>query len=186
MSVSSGTALPASVPKLYYSPQSCGAASFIAQHIGGLNLPTEEVSLANHKTASGTDFFHINPKGNVPALIFSNPNFLLNEGPAVLQWIADQNPASGLIPAVGTLQRYELINVFNFIGTDLHAAGYAHLFNPTYDDAARKIIHGSLAKRFQSAHTHAHTATPPLRDTHSTPASLCSLQRICELVQATH
>ena len=77
------------MPKLYYSPTSCGAASFIAAFTAQVNLQVEQVSLGEHKTASGADYYKINPKGNVPALVLDDGT-LLNEGSAVLQWIADQ------------------------------------------------------------------------------------------------
>ena len=77
------------MPKLYYTPTSCGAASFIAAHTAGLKLDCETVDLGSHKTASGADFYAANPKGNVPALVLDDGT-CLNEGAAVLQWIADQ------------------------------------------------------------------------------------------------
>lgn len=77
------------MPKLYYTPTSCGAASFIAAHIAGVKLDTERVDLPSHKTESGVDFYSINPKGNVPTLVLDD-GIVLNEGASVLQWIADQ------------------------------------------------------------------------------------------------
>jgi glutathione S-transferase len=44
-------------------------------------------------TASGVDFYTINPKGNVPTLILDDGT-VLNENSAVLQYIADQVDAS--------------------------------------------------------------------------------------------
>ena len=75
--------------KLYYSPTSCGAASFIAAYAASVNMECEQVDIMSHKTASGGDFYTINPKGNVPCLVFHDGTFL-NEGAAVMQWIADQ------------------------------------------------------------------------------------------------
>jgi len=76
------------MPKLYYTPVSCGAASFIAAFTAGLNLQTEQVNLKDHVTSSGQNFFEVNPKGNVPALVLDDGT-LLNEGASVLQFIAD-------------------------------------------------------------------------------------------------
>lgn len=59
------------MPKLFYTPTSCGAASFIAAHIAGVALETETVELSTHLTASGADFYTINPKGNVRAFLLS-------------------------------------------------------------------------------------------------------------------
>lgn len=77
------------MPKLYYTPTSCGAASFIAAMTAQVNLQTEQVDIRSHQTSSGADYYKINPKGNVPALVLDDGT-LLNEGAAVLQWIADQ------------------------------------------------------------------------------------------------
>jgi len=77
------------MPKLYYTSTSCGAASFIAAFAAGVNLETEQVDIGTHKTTSGKDYYAINPKGNVPALVLEDGT-VLNEGAAVLQYIADQ------------------------------------------------------------------------------------------------
>lgn len=74
---------------MYYTPTSCGSASFIAALAAGVNIECEQVDLSSHQTASGSEFFSINPKGNVPALVY-NDGTVLNEGAAVIQWIADQ------------------------------------------------------------------------------------------------
>lgn len=74
--------------KLYYTKTSCGAASFIAAFIANVSIDAEEVNLAEHKTASGVDYYSINPKGNVPTLVLDDGS-ILNEGSAVLQCIAD-------------------------------------------------------------------------------------------------
>jgi glutathione S-transferase len=74
--------------KLYYTSSSCGAANFISAFAGGLKIDTEEVVLQTHKTASGADFYLINPKGNVPAIVLDDGT-VLNENAATLQWIAD-------------------------------------------------------------------------------------------------
>ncbi len=70
------------MPKLYYTPTSCGAASFLAANIAGLTLECETIDLGSHKTASGADFYTINPKGNVPAIVLDDGT-LLNEGETV-------------------------------------------------------------------------------------------------------
>ena len=77
------------MPKLYYTPTSCGAASFIAAIAAGVHIETEQVIKAPRTTASGVDFYTINPKGNVPTLV-TNEGVVLNEGAAVLQYLADQ------------------------------------------------------------------------------------------------
>lgn len=144
--------MSASKAKLYYTPTSCGAASYIAQYKGGLNLDTEEVNISTHKTASGEDYYKLNPKGNVPALVLPG-GVLLNEGSAVLQWIADQAPQSGLAPANGTVERYQLQNHLNYIASEVHAS-CGPLFNPKLAGDAKQAAMDKLYSKYKYLEEH--------------------------------
>ena len=74
--------------KLYYTTSSCGASNFIAAYYAGVNIECEQVDLKTHLTASGLDFYKINPKGNVPTIV-TKDGLVLNENAAALQFIAD-------------------------------------------------------------------------------------------------
>lgn len=58
------------IMQLYYSPTSCGKAAFIAAAIAGVTIETERrVDIHARETASGADFFAINPtKGQLKCL----------------------------------------------------------------------------------------------------------------------
>lgn len=131
------------MPKLYYTPTSCGAASFISAFIAGVKIETEEVALATHTTASGVDFYTINPKGNVPTIVLDDGT-VLNENAATLQWIADQNPGSVGAPA-GTTARYELIGALSYISSEFHGT-VGGLFYPGSDEV-KAHIREKLAKK---------------------------------------
>ena len=131
------------MPKLYYTTTSCGAASFIAAAVAGVNLQTEQVDLGTHKTASGADYYAINPKGNVPGLVLDDGT-LLNEGAAVLQWIADQAPGK-VAPPNGTTQRYEVQNALNYIASEVHPS-IGHLFYPNNEEIKAYIKSKAAAK----------------------------------------
>eukprot|EP01032_Pedospumella_encystans_P010206 gene10206-11945_t len=103
--------------KLYYHPHSSAAASFIAAVAAGVHIEVEQIDFATKKTTSGADFFAINPKGNVPALVL-NDGTVLNEGSAVLQYIADQAPGT-VASENGTTQRYILQNVLNYLASEV-------------------------------------------------------------------
>jgi len=120
------------VGKLYYTATSCGVASFMAAFLTGLKVETETVDLQTHKTASGADFYAINPKGNVPALVLADGT-ILNENVAVLQFIADQNLTAKLVPANGTHCRYKLMNILSWLNSELHPA-IGGQFAPNTDD----------------------------------------------------
>jgi glutathione S-transferase len=141
-----------SVPKLYYTSTSCGMASFIAAHVAGLKIDSEQVDIRTHKTASGADYYSINPKGNVPALVLPG-GVTLNEGAAVLQYIADQAPESGLAPKWGTVERYQLINLLNYVASEVHAS-FGPLFNQSLSAEAREAGVKKLYSKFDYLEKH--------------------------------
>lgn len=93
--------------KLFLKPGACSLSPHIALEEAGLSYETENVDLATKKTASGGNFLEVNPKGYVPALLLDSGE-LLTEGPAIVQYIADQATARNLAPANGSLARYQL------------------------------------------------------------------------------
>jgi glutathione S-transferase len=132
--------------KLYYSPSACSLSPHIALYEAGLAFDAVLASTKSHKLADGTDFYSINPLGYVPALHLDDGT-LLTEGPAIVQYIADLAPEKNLAPANGTLARYKLQSMLNFISTELHK-GFAPLFNPKMPEEAKTIAKEKLASRF--------------------------------------
>lgn len=123
--------------KLYYKAGACSLSPHIALIEAGLPFTIEAVDLATKKTASGADFKAVNSKGQVPTLELDNGG-ILTEGPAIVQYIADQAPQSGLAPAAGTMERYRLQEWLNFISTELHK-GLGANFNPKLDASAKAV-----------------------------------------------
>lgn len=56
------------------------------------------------QTETGEDFLATNPNGYVPALLLDDGE-MLTEAQLVVQYIADQKPATGLMLATGDLAR---------------------------------------------------------------------------------
>lgn len=131
--------------KLYYSPGACSLSPHIVAAEAGIPVELDKVNLAEKKTESGKDYNAINPKGYVPALGFDDGS-VLTEGPAIVQYLADQNPASGLAPAAGTIERYRLQEWLAFIGTELHK-NFGPLFNKASSDDAKQTARTNIAKR---------------------------------------
>ena len=131
--------------KLYYKPGACSLASHIALEEAGLAYQTEAVDLKTKVTATGQDYWQINPKGYVPALQLDSGE-LLTEGPAILQYVADQAPAAALAPAAGTVARYQLQAWLTFIGTELHRSCTA-FFHPQAGDDWKAIARATLERR---------------------------------------
>jgi glutathione S-transferase len=115
--------------KLYYSPGACSLSPHIALHESGLAFEAIAAPTKTHKLPDGTDFYTVNPLGYVPYLTLDNGKSL-REGPAIVQYIADQVPDKHLAPANGTFERYQLQEWLTFIGTELHKT-FSPLFVPT-------------------------------------------------------
>ncbi|WP_234193576.1 glutathione transferase GstA [Pseudacidovorax sp. NFM-22] len=133
--------------KLYYSPGACSLSPHIALREAGLAFEPVLASTKSHKLQDGTDYYGINPLGYVPLLELDDGT-RLREGPAIVQYIADQVPAKNLAPANGTLQRYRLQEWLTFIGTEIHK-GFSPLFNPAVPEEAKKVFADKLKTRFQ-------------------------------------
>ena len=133
--------------KLYYSPGACSLSPHIALQEAGLAYTPVLASTKSHKLQDGTDYYTINALGYVPVLELDNGE-RLREGPAIVQYIADQVPEKNLAPANGTLARYRLQEWLNFIGTELHK-GFSPLFNPATPEEYKPMVRERLLQRLQ-------------------------------------
>jgi len=133
--------------KLYYSPGACSLSPHIALHEAGLAHTSVLASTKSHKLQDGTDYYGINPLGYVPLLELDNGE-RLREGPAIVQYIADQAPTKNLAPANGTMERYRLQEWLTFIGTEIHK-GFSPLFNPATPEEYKTMAREKLQQRLQ-------------------------------------
>ena len=131
--------------KLYIAPGACSLSPHIVFREAGIPFVMETVDLGTKRTKSGKDFKAINPKGYVPALELEGGQ-VLTEGPAIVQYIADQKPASKLAPPAGSMDRYRLQEWLNFITSEMHKA-YGPLFNPQTPDAYREMSKTRIGDR---------------------------------------
>lgn len=131
--------------KLYISPGACSLSPHIVAREAGIAVDLEKVNLAEHKTETGQDYMTVNPKGYVPALRLDDGT-VLTEGPAIVQYLADQKPASGLAPAAGSIERYRVQEWLNFITSELHK-NFGALFNRNAPDAVKQMAKESIARR---------------------------------------
>ncbi|MEB3899048.1 glutathione transferase GstA [Pseudomonas putida] len=131
--------------KLFYSPGACSLSPHIVLNELGLPYSVEKVDLKRHTTADGADYYTINPKGYVPALQLDNGE-VLTEGPAIVQYLADQKPQANLLPPAGSLERARVQEWLHFIGTEVHKT-LAALFNPSITPEARSKTIDTFGKR---------------------------------------
>ena len=133
--------------KLYYSPGACSLSPHITLHESGLAFEHVLASTKTHRLLDGTDYYTINPLGAVPLLELDDGT-RLTEGPAIVQYIADQVPDKKLAPANGTLARAQLQSWLNFISSELHK-GFSPLFNPATPADYKPIVIDRLLSRLK-------------------------------------
>jgi len=133
--------------KLYYSPGACSLSPHIVARELGLDLALEKVNTKSHTYNGGSDYYAVNPKGYVPALEISAGD-VLTEGPAIVQYLGDQKPASGLVPAAGTIERYRLQEMLGYINSEIHKT-YSPLFNSATPPEVADDRRAYLKKRYK-------------------------------------
>lgn len=131
--------------KLFYSPGACSLSPHIVLRELGVPFELDALDFATRKTASGREFIDVNPKGYVPALELDDGQ-VLTEGPAIVQYLADERPESGLMPAVGTLARYRVVEWLTYTGTELHKS-FSPLFAPGTTDEVKNAARERLYVR---------------------------------------
>lgn len=134
--------------KLYYSPGACSMAPHIVAREAGHTLDLEKVDIPNKKTADGGDYWKVNPKGYVPALVLDDGQVVTEVG-VICQYLADQKPESGLVPKFGTIERYRQMEALNFAATEIHKQIGA-LFNPRMTPDMKEVQIGTIERRFNA------------------------------------
>src|SRR5450755_2399448 len=132
--------------KLYYAPGACSLSPHIVLLEAGLPFTVEKTDFMTKKTEKGTDYLTINSKGAVPALQLDDGR-VLTEGAAIVQYLADQKPDSGLAPRAGSFERYQLMEMLNYITSEVHK-GFSPLFNPDASAEWKTAAKTALAKKF--------------------------------------
>jgi glutathione S-transferase len=131
--------------KLYYMPGACSLSPHIVAREAG--LPVQLVLVGrDKKLPDGGDYRALNPKGYVPALQLDDGT-VLTEGPAIVQYLADQVPDLALAPPNGSIQRYRLQEWLNFLTSEIHKS-FSPLFRPNTPEDYKPIVKENLAGRF--------------------------------------
>lgn len=146
--------------KLYYATGTCSLSPQIVAGEAGIALDLERVDIRKtpHVTDSGVDFATVNPNLYVPALRLDDGS-LLTEGVAIVQFLADLAPDSGLAPPAGTPDRYRLQSWLTFVATELHKMYSPWLFHPEYGRQAQAAAREKIAQRL--AFVEGHLAASP-------------------------
>ncbi|MCS2171312.1 glutathione transferase GstA [Scandinavium sp. TWS1a] len=131
--------------KLFYKPGACSLASHIALQESGMDFSLVGVDLAQKQLENGEDYWQVNPKGQVPALLLDD-NTLLTEGVAIMQYIADTKADRQLLAPAGSIARYRTLEWLNYIATELHK-GFTPLFRPDTPEDYKPTVRALLEKK---------------------------------------
>jgi glutathione S-transferase len=139
--------------KLYYSPGACSLAPHIVAREAGIPLDLAKVDLASHKLEDGSSYYDVNPHGYVPALRLKDSEPVLTEANILVQYLADQKPEAGLMPKLGTTERYRAQQWLAFIATELHKS-LGWFWSKETPDATKAVLTAKLDKRFAELDSH--------------------------------
>ena len=131
--------------KLYFSPGACSQAPHILMHELGLSHDAERVDLKAKTREDGSSYLEVNPKGAVPALQLDNGE-VLTENAVILQYLGDRSGATDALPDIGNFSRYRVLELVNFITTELHKR-FSMLFSPDLDAAAKQLVTTQIGKK---------------------------------------
>lgn len=101
--------------KLYYMPGACSLASHIVLEWLGKPYEIEKVPREALKSPA---FLKLNPMGAVPVLV--DGDFVLTQNAAILEYLAEQTGAPGLLGDGSARSRAEVRRWLGFINSDLH------------------------------------------------------------------
>ena len=134
--------------KLYYSPAACSQAPHILLHEIGLSHDAAKVDLRSKMVEDGRSYLQVNPKGSVPALELNNGE-VLTENAIVLQYLGDR-AGSDVLPPVGEFRRYRVLEMVNFITTELHKS-FAPLFKSNAGEETKRLYRDVIRERLDYA-----------------------------------
>lgn len=133
--------------KLYYTPGTCSLAPHILACEAGLSLEFVRVDISTHQLDDGTNYYHINRRGQVPLLELDDGSRLA-EGVIIAQFLLDQSGRRDLMPEPGTIPRYRVMEWQNYVSAEIHKS-YTPLFNPSFGEDVRPLFLQILRKKYQ-------------------------------------
>jgi glutathione S-transferase len=139
--------------KLYYAPAYCSQAVHIALREAGLPVTLVKVDTVAARTEDGADFRAINARGYVPVLELDDGS-RHTEVAALLQYVAELAPASGLLPPAGSRERFLALQWLTFVSSELHKVFSPWLFHKETADTTRRAVREKLALRLADVDAH--------------------------------
>jgi glutathione S-transferase len=100
--------------RLFHAPHCGSQAATIVINELGLACDVVKTNLSDR-----SELLKYNPQGKVPTLVLDNGQ-VLTECAVIMQYLADQKPEGGLLPKVGTWERYKTLEAVNFVATEIY------------------------------------------------------------------
>lgn len=141
--------------KLYYSPGACSLADHIV--LEWIGQPYEAIKVGR-EARKMPEFLAINPAGAVPAL--EHDGWVLTQNAAILNYLADLHPQSGLGGDGSAKSRAEVNKWLAFANSDVHPAFHpmfgstAYLEDAATIDKTKDAARAKVRMLFQRADAH--------------------------------
>ncbi|MEA0737724.1 glutathione binding-like protein [Xanthomonas campestris pv. campestris] len=136
--------------KLYTKPGACSLADHIVLRWSGLPF---ELTVVDAATMKSPDYLRLNPAGAVPLLVVDQ--WALTQNAAILNYIADTAPLTGLGGDGTARSRAEINRWIAFVNADLHPT-FKPLFGSTaylQDDALIQRSHEDARTKLRTLYT---------------------------------
>jgi len=138
--------------ELYFAPLACSLATRIALYEAGATARYTQADTRNKTLPDGSDFFAVNPMGQVPVLRLDDGS-TLTENTAILQYVAEKFPHARLAPPPG-LERSRMQQWLGFIGTELHKAVFVPMLDEHASDEVKRYSREKLQRRMETLQAH--------------------------------
>jgi glutathione S-transferase len=139
--------------KLYSHAGSCSTAVHIILNEVDQDFELIKLDLFSDRILpDGRNFNDINPKGYVPVLELDNGE-LITEIVAILQYIGDQHPESGIIPDNGSMQRVRLQEWLSYLNSEVHMT-MGMFFKPELEGDMKELASQRLTARLSLLDEH--------------------------------
>ena len=103
--------------KLFYSPFSCSLAVHIALEKTGYDFAMEKIDVRKGEHQK-KEYLELNKRGKVPLL--KDGDKYIDQGAAILLYLADKHPETGMMPPINDPQRAEAISALFYMSNSVH------------------------------------------------------------------
>jgi glutathione S-transferase len=135
--------------QLFYAPGLCSLAPHIALVRTGAAFSLVKVDMATRLTEDGRNFREIKQSGKIPALRLASGE-VLTETVAILLYVADLAPESGLAPPAGTFDRHRFTDLLCFLSSEVHKS-FVPLFSKVASLDAKQAARAEVTCHLEAA-----------------------------------